>query len=256
VGGDLGEGGEGGVSTASLEKVLRCRQACALPALLGGAALAASRARADAACPSALAPVVRALADLCDDDDNADLLDLIIEDGAGASSTKQRYVVADLLDAWPADKAGGAGGGPRRALVFCDWIAQIDAMAHALRAAGIATLQYHGGMDADARAAALRTFEADDGGRSLALLLQIQCGGTGLNLQAATRVYLLSPQWNPCVEAQALGRAHRMGQTRPVVAQRLVMRGTVDEHFLAMQRRKLAIIAATVDGVPQEGDLA
>jgi SNF2 family DNA or RNA helicase len=48
------------------------------------------------------------------------------------------------------------------------------------------------------------------------MLLQIKCGGTGINLQAASRVYLTSPNYNPCVDLQAIGRAHRKGQLNKV----------------------------------------
>jgi SNF2 family DNA or RNA helicase len=60
----------------------------------------------------------------------------------------------------------------------------------------------------------------------------------GLNLTAAEYVFLLDPWWNPAVEAQAIDRAHRIGQTRPVFAYRLICKGTVEEKILEMQKTK------------------
>jgi SNF2 family DNA or RNA helicase len=69
-------------------------------------------------------------------------------------------------------------------------------------------------------------------------LISLKAGGLGLNLTAADYVYLLDPWWNPAVEAQAIDRAHRIGQTRPVFASRIVAKDTVEEKILALQRSK------------------
>ena len=66
------------------------------------------------------------------------------------------------------------------------------------------------------------------------LLLQIDAGGTGLNLQAASAVILVEPQLKPTVEDQAIARAHRMGQTERVLVHRLIARDSVDEHLLGL----------------------
>jgi SNF2 family DNA or RNA helicase len=68
----------------------------------------------------------------------------------------------------------------------------------------------------------------------------------GLNLTAADHVFLLDPWWNPAVEAQAIDRAHRIGQDRPVLAQRLVARDTVEEKVLALQHGKRELAEAIV----------
>ena len=69
-------------------------------------------------------------------------------------------------------------------------------------------------------------------------LISLKAGGLGLNLYAAEYVYLLDPWWNPAVEAQAIDRAHRIGQTRQVFAYRLIARGTVEEKVLELQQNK------------------
>jgi len=72
-------------------------------------------------------------------------------------------------------------------------------------------------------------------------LISLKAGGLGLNLTAADYVVLLDPWWNPAVEAQAIDRAHRIGQTRPVFAYRLVAKDTVEERILELQKSKRAL---------------
>ncbi|HVX83989.1 MAG TPA: DEAD/DEAH box helicase [Phycisphaerae bacterium] len=69
-------------------------------------------------------------------------------------------------------------------------------------------------------------------------LISLKAGGLGLNLTGADYVFLLDPWWNPAVEAQAIDRAHRIGQTRHVFAYRLIAKGTVEEKVLQLQQTK------------------
>jgi superfamily II DNA or RNA helicase len=69
-------------------------------------------------------------------------------------------------------------------------------------------------------------------------LISLKAGGLGLNLTAAEYVYLLDPWWNPAVEAQAIDRSHRIGQTQHVFAYRLICGDTVEEKILELQQRK------------------
>ena len=77
-------------------------------------------------------------------------------------------------------------------------------------------------------------------------LISLKAGGLGLNLTAADYVFLLDPWWNPAVEAQAIDRAHRIGQTRPVFAYRLIARDTVEEKVLELQQTKRALADAII----------
>jgi superfamily II DNA or RNA helicase len=69
-------------------------------------------------------------------------------------------------------------------------------------------------------------------------LVSLKAGGRGLNLTAADYVFILDPWWNPAVEAQAVDRAHRLGQTKPVFAYRLIAKDTVEEKILELQKTK------------------
>ena len=88
----------------------------------------------------------------------------------------------------------------------------------------------------DIRAAEVQRFQTDPGCKLF--LVSLKAGGFGLNLTAADYVFLLDPWWNPASEAQAIDRAHRIGQTRNVMAYRLIARGTVEERVLELQSRK------------------
>ena len=77
-------------------------------------------------------------------------------------------------------------------------------------------------------------------------LVSLKAGGVGLNLTSADYVFLLDPWWNPAAEAQAIDRTHRIGQTRPVVAYRLIARGTVEERVQELQDKKRALVAAVL----------
>nr|WP_262490069.1 SNF2-related protein [Hymenobacter glacialis] len=77
-------------------------------------------------------------------------------------------------------------------------------------------------------------------------LISLKAGGVGLNLTAADYVFILDPWWNPAVEAQAVDRAHRIGQQRPVFTYKFITQGTVEEKILALQRRKLALVSELI----------
>lgn len=77
-------------------------------------------------------------------------------------------------------------------------------------------------------------------------LISLKAGGTGLNLTAASYVFLLDPWWNPAVEAQAIDRVHRIGQERKVFAYRMIARGTVEEKILELQKSKRALAEAMI----------
>jgi SNF2 family DNA or RNA helicase len=94
----------------------------------------------------------------------------------------------------------------------------------------------------------VNTFQADP--NASVFLLSLRAAGTGLNLTTASYVVLYDPWWNPAVEAQAIDRSHRIGQTRTVNAYRLITPGTVEEKIWELQQRKARTIA---DVLGEEG---
>ena len=105
------------------------------------------------------------------------------------------------------------------------------------------TYEYLDGRTTDRQARVVR-FQEDEDCRLF--LVSLKAGGQGLNLTAADYIYILDPWWNPAVEAQAVDRAHRIGQTRRVFAYRLIARDTVEEKILALQDRKRELAESIV----------
>jgi len=121
-----------------------------------------------------------------------------------------------------------------KTLVFSQFTSLLSIVKASLDAEGIA-YEYLDGQTQD-RKSPVDRFQSEDG--PCVFLVSLKAGGTGLNLTAADYVFILDPWWNPAVEAQAIGRAHRMGQKQKVFAYRLVARGTVEEKILELQKKK------------------
>jgi superfamily II DNA or RNA helicase len=124
-----------------------------------------------------------------------------------------------------------------KALVFSQWTSLLDRVEPVLRDAELPFTRLDG--STRDRAAVVDAFQSESG--PPVMLVSLRAGGTGLNLTAADSVFILDPWWNPAVEDQAADRAHRIGQTRPVMIYRLVSSDTVEERVLALQARKRAL---------------
>ena len=86
-------------------------------------------------------------------------------------------------------------------------------------------------------------------------LISLKAGGVGLNLTGADTVILVDLWWNPAVESQAIGRAHRMGQEQAVEVYRLVTRGTIEEKIQELQEQKKNLVSEVLDGTESRGSL-
>jgi SNF2 family DNA or RNA helicase len=121
-----------------------------------------------------------------------------------------------------------------KVLVFSQFTSFLAILRRQLEERGI-VYEYLDGRTTDRQARVAR-FQEDPDCRLF--LVSLKAGGQGLNLTAADYIYILDPWWNPAVEAQAVDRAHRIGQTRRVFAYRLIARDTVEEKIVALQDRK------------------
>jgi SNF2 family DNA or RNA helicase len=129
-----------------------------------------------------------------------------------------------------------------KALVFSQFTSLLAIVRKRLDDAGI-VYEYLDGATRD-RQQHVERFQNDPDCRLF--LISLKAGGLGLNLTAAEYIFLLDPWWNPAVEAQAIDRAHRIGQTRPVFAYRLIARDTVEEKVLQLQSKKRDLAAAII----------
>ncbi|MCI0628961.1 MAG: DEAD/DEAH box helicase [Acidobacteria bacterium] len=129
-----------------------------------------------------------------------------------------------------------------KALVFSQFTSLLAIVRDRLDAEKIPYL-YLDGKTRD-RGGLVEKFQNDP--ESRLFLVSLKAGGLGLNLTAAEYVFLLDPWWNPAVEAQAIDRTHRIGQTRQVFAYRLIARDTVEEKVLQLQESKRNLAEAII----------
>lgn len=133
-----------------------------------------------------------------------------------------------------------------KALVFSQFTSFLALVRRKLDASARVYGYLDGKSSSQERASEVERFQTDPACKLF--LISLKAGGTGLNLTAADYVFLLDPWWNPAVEAQAIGRSHRIGQERNVFAYRMVCSGTIEERVLELQSKKRELASAILDG--------
>ena len=133
-----------------------------------------------------------------------------------------------------------------KALVFSQFVDFLTLLRAPLDEAGIGYQYLDGSTPAAERTRRVAAFQA---GESSLFLISLKAGGYGLNLTAADYVVITDPWWNPAAEDQAMGRAHRIGQLRPVTVYRLVAKGTLEERIIDLHHDKRAL----AEGVLADG---
>ncbi|KAL1873175.1 hypothetical protein Daus18300_003994 [Diaporthe australafricana] len=131
-----------------------------------------------------------------------------------------------------------------KTLIFSLWPSFLDLVEIPIERARIKFTRYDGSMTPGAREAAVKSFMEDAGVR--VMLVSLTAGNAGLNLTAASQVIVAEPFWNPYVEEQAIDRAHRFGQRRPVTVHRLLIQGTVEDRIVALQEHKKMLVDAAL----------
>ncbi len=126
----------------------------------------------------------------------------------------------------------------KKVLVFSQFVRMLDRLEDRLMAADIPCRMLTG--QTKHRSELVESFEKD--AEPSVFLISLKAGGTGLNLVSASHVVLFDPWWNPAVEAQAIDRTHRIGQTKTVLAFRLVTLGTIEEKILELQEKKRRLV--------------
>ncbi|KAK3028003.1 LOW QUALITY PROTEIN: hypothetical protein RJ639_039093, partial [Escallonia herrerae] len=131
------------------------------------------------------------------------------------------------------------GSVPRKkSIVFSQFTRMLILLEEPLRAAGFKTLRLDGSMNAKQRAQVIDEFGVPAPDGPTIMLASLKASSTGINLTAASNVYLMEPWWNPAVEQQAMDRVHRIGQKEDVKIVRMIARNSIDERILELQERK------------------
>jgi len=164
---------------------------------------------------------------------------------AGLVDEAHRGVSSSKVDAL-VEQLGDVIDGGHRALVFSQFTGFLAHVRKRLDAAGVA-YSYLDGSTRN-RAAVVRRFKD---GSDPVFLISLKAGGFGLNLTEADYCFLLDPWWNPAIEAQAVDRTHRIGQSRNVMVYRLIAKDTIEEKVMALKTRKAELFS----GVMDEGDV-
>jgi SNF2 family DNA or RNA helicase len=139
-------------------------------------------------------------------------------DPATGESAKLERLQADLEEVAESE---------RKAIVFSQWVAPLEVLARELSSLGV--VQFHGKVPTKERGGVLDRFRNDP--KLHVILMSYGTGSVGLNLQFANYVFLFDRWWNPAVEDQAIGRAHRIGQKDPVIVTRFMTQGTIENRI-------------------------
>jgi superfamily II DNA or RNA helicase len=138
------------------------------------------------------------------------------------------------------------------ALIFSQFTRHLDLIERGIKAAGKSTCRLDGTLSPAQRTKAIDAFQ---NGEHDFMLISLKAGGTGLNLTRASYVILCDPWWNPAVEDQAAGRAHRIGQVQNVHRLRLITKGTVEERVLDIHADKRELVESMLESAGQSAKI-
>ncbi|KAL2158389.1 hypothetical protein VTH06DRAFT_4437 [Thermothelomyces fergusii] len=133
-----------------------------------------------------------------------------------------------------------------KTIIFSQWTTLLDLIECQIKyKLKLRYCRYTGKMSRNQRDEAIQDFI--DNPRNTVLLVSLRAGNAGLNLTAASRIIICDPFWNPFIEAQAVDRAHRIGQQREVKVHRILVRETVEDRILALQENKRELVETALD---------
>ena len=165
----------------------------------------------------------------------ADSTFLITKESPGFSSKLEK--LAELLELVAAEP-------DRKVIIFSEWTTMLNLIEPLLKASGLEHVRLDGSVPQKKRQELVNRFQKEPGCR---VFLTTNAGATGLNLQAANTVINVDLPWNPALLEQRIGRAHRMGQKRPVQVFVLVTEGTMEENLLTTLSSKHEMAMAALD---------
>lgn len=138
----------------------------------------------------------------------------------------------------------------RKVLVFSQFTSMLDVMAEYLAEEGIDYYMMTGQTNKKVRQEQVDEFNTGD---KSVFLISLRAGGVGINLTGADTIFLYDLWWNPAVEEQAIGRAHRIGQKKDVEVVRFITEGTIEQRIAELQEEKRYLFEQLFDGGDQAG---
>ncbi|PKU74958.1 DNA repair protein RAD5B [Dendrobium catenatum] len=154
---------------------------------------------------------------------------------------KESSKVKELMNCLVKIRCSGMG---EKSIVFSQWTSFLDLLEICFNREGIQFLRFDGQLSQKNRERVLKEFAQSNDKK--VLLMSLKAGGVGLNLTAASNVFLMDPWWNPAVEEQAIMRIHRIGQKRQVKVRRFIVKDTVEDRMQQVQARKQRMIAGAL----------
>jgi SWI/SNF related-matrix-associated actin-dependent regulator of chromatin subfamily C len=176
------------------------------------------------------------------------------ESNYSGPSTKVKALLDDLKQNARDTADLGINEDPIRSVVFSGWTKYLDLIEYALEENDIEFVRLDGTMSLKARTKVIERFKSDPA--VTVMLVSIKAGGQGLNFTAASKVYMMEPQFNPGVEQQAIDRVHRLGQKRDVDIVHYIMRESVEEGILKLQEKKTKLAQFSMDRKMSRGEEA
>lgn len=149
------------------------------------------------------------------------------EDQTCTDSVKTDLLISELSENLKDDKV----------LVFSQFARMLDLLGEACQKQGIAYYHFDGQTPPAKRAEMVAQFQ-EPGNTTNVFLISLKAGNAGLNLTAASYVFLFDPWWNTAVQQQAIDRSHRIGQTKSVFAYKMICKDTIEEKIIELQQRK------------------
>ncbi|KAL6067925.1 hypothetical protein STEG23_022541, partial [Scotinomys teguina] len=130
-----------------------------------------------------------------------------------------------------------------KSLVVSQFTTFLTLLETPLKASGFVFTRLDGSMAQKKRVESIQCFQNTEAGSPTIMLLSLKAGGVGLNLCAASRVFLMDPAWNPAAEDQCFDRCHRLGQKQEVIITKFIVKDSVEENMLKIQNTKRELAA-------------
>ena len=144
-------------------------------------------------------------------------------------SSKLQILISQLKQLKPGDKA----------IVYSQFTSFLNLIGLTFEQEKMNYERLDGTMSHSKRASSIHNFKTNPNVNIF--LISLKAGGVGLNLTEANKLWLVDPWWNPSIENQARDRVYRLGQVRPVQVFRFVMKGSIEERILELQKKKEAL---------------